>query len=345
MKNGAPFVGTAPISIKLRSNSALDGIPPEIVAAYYPKPGATCHPLGDGIINQTYLVTEVGGRQTVLQRLSTIFDERLIADFVAISTHLASDGWEVSELIKTVAGSLCHTDRQGRLWRAMSFIVSDGIDNEQADSAAIGALLGRLHGSLKKFDYIPQFAIPHYYDTPYFAARLAEVAGQLTSPELRSMAADITQAYAALVPPKTLSPQLLHGDPKLTNTLFRDGQPFTYIDFDTLLRGQVWSDLGNLLRSLASQAVAKDEPIDRTELSTVITGYRETAYADQVPEAFEKWGIAALQQMALELGMRYLIDIVEDYYFEWQGKGFADRAEHNAYKAGLQWRIFEAFKS
>jgi Ser/Thr protein kinase RdoA (MazF antagonist) len=323
----------------------VDEIPPEIAAAFYGGEQLSARRLGDGNVNLTLLVDSAGGRQTVLQRLSTIFDERVVEDFAAVTSHLAAAGWEVPQLVPAADGHLWQADNTGRLWRVISFIPSDVASSETADPGLIGGLLGKLHRDLGSLAYQPKFMIPHFHDTAYFAARLAAIRAQLKTAAHQELADRFLEAFQGLELPRALEPQLLHGDPKIANILFRRGEPFTYIDFDTVLRGQIWLDMGDLLRSIAGDWLKAGQPVSRAHLQAVAAGYRQLNYPQAEAAEFFHSALGALQQLALELGLRYLIDIVEDYYFVWNKGTFPDRAAHNYAKADGLWQVYQSGRS
>lgn len=77
--------------------------------------------------------------------------------------------------------------------------------------------------------------------------------------------AEILQRAQKLLDSGKLPVRLVHADAKVSNLLFKDDKAFMVIDWDTIMPGYFWSDLGDLLRSLTSKA-AEDE----ADLSKVI---------------------------------------------------------------------------
>jgi Ser/Thr protein kinase RdoA (MazF antagonist) len=226
----------------------------------------------------------------------------------------------------------------------MSFIDSDPHRPARLnpdDYAKVGGLLGRLHISLAKFDYRPEYGIPHFHDTPFYAARMQEVAAELPDDATKRLATDMLNALAELPDMPMDTPQLIHGDPQTSNILFKDGQPFTFIDFDTVMSASIWIDLGDMLRSLAEDAVEGGGEFPSSMLRAVCDGYRKAAAPDVTADEFYTWSLAALQKIALELGMRFLTDVVDDEYFEYDKSRFASRLESNLHRSGVQWQLYD----
>lgn len=316
-------------------------IPAEVLKAYGKKDVASSL-LGQGEINATFLL-QSGETKFVLQRLSPIFSGKVVEDFDVVTRHMEQNGWEVPRIIPAATGALSVTDLQGHLWRMMTFILSDAptaLSRTELPYQACGELLARLHHTLGELSYIPQFKIPHFHETQYYAERLRELHSGL-SEEDKPVASQILDVYAGMRRLPPLAEQLLHGDPRVSNILFRDGKPFTYIDFDTLMTGPVWIDLGDMLRSLAEDSLGSTAKVSIAHLAQVIRGYQKVAAGSETPD-FVMSCMQAAQATALELAMRYMIDIVEDSYFTWDTTRFASRRASHLARISEQLRIYQA---
>lgn len=314
----------------------------EVVETAYGLPEADIDYLGNGIINQTMLVRHAG-EKNVLQRLHRMFPTELSNDFQAVTDFLAGEGWQVPRLIRTDDDRNFYRSADSSHWRMMSFINSDPhrpATLSHDDYAKVGNLLGRLHTSLGKFDYTPEYGIPHFHDTPFYATRMQEVAAELPDDATKQLADDMLHALAELPDMPMDTPQLIHGDPQTSNILFKDGQPFTFIDFDTVMSASIWIDLGDMLRSLAEDAVEGGGEFPSDMLRAVCDGYRKAAAPGMAGDEFYAWSLAALQKIALELGMRFLTDVVDDEYFEYDKSRFASRLESNLYRSDVQWQLY-----
>lgn len=328
-------------------------IPSEVLSAYYgPDEEASGSLLSGGEIHATYLVESSGrsNRKAILQQLGSMFGKAMLEDYGVVTEYLGQQGWEVPELIPTQGGEPFTEDNDGNLWRLTTFIKSDGypvereVDPDGGFYEDVGAILARFHETLKSLDYQPQFKIEHFHETDYYAARLKEVAAQL-SPDDAERAQELLKAHKNLPKlPGNDGGQLIHGDPRTDNILFREGKPFTYIDLDTTMLGSVWLDIGDLLRSLAEDSMKRAGSVDIAQLRAVTEGYRSVSASETDPDEFFGWSVAAMQQIALELGMRYMIDIVEDYYFTWDTAKFSSRRESHLARVAEQLQIYQSVK-
>lgn len=317
-------------------------LPPEVERAYFDDRIDQARLLGVGIINTTVLIIPVDGVPAVVQKLSPIFDETLMGDYGVVSGHLRDDGWTIPSLLPTDDGSVYKKDTEGKVWRAFEFIESDeDVVGDSEKLTEYGSILGRLHTSLRTLDYEPVFALPHFHDTHYYATHLSEVSADIPSLEGRGFAEKALQAYAELPQLPDYGKQLIHGDPRIANILHKDGRPYTFIDWDTLMNGTVWMDLGDMLRSIAQESLAKTGSFDVAELSAVAEAYRREAFPNIQSKEFEDHALLAGQTIALELAMRFTADFAEgdDGYFAWDSQTFSSRHEHNMSRAAKQWKI------
>lgn len=320
--------------------------PSEILDAYYPNGISQENTLTGGIVNTTYLITDTSTHKSILQRLSPIFDERLAEDFDIVSNHLQQEGWEVATALKSFDGKSYVHDTTGNLWRSFSYIESDratppaGTDS----NIALSGLLGSLHNSLGRLDYKPGFSIPHFHETTHYAEHLEALLPDLTDNKIRNLGAhSIRLSRAQAIPSEPQ--QLIHGDPKMTNALYRNETPFTFIDFDTLMRANPLIDVGDMLRSITGKMILQDQNFNVNDVDTVIASYYNQAKPQVNEKLFTRQARNAGQVIALEQGIRYLIDSVEDHYFDWNRDKFESRSLHNIARAIAQWQTYETLRS
>ncbi|MBI2588780.1 phosphotransferase [Candidatus Saccharibacteria bacterium] len=323
-----------------------DNIPYAALKSLFDTPTKSVHRFGSGIVNKTYLVTTSNGQKNILQCLSPIFNEVMVKDFDEVTKQLQKAGWEVPSIVPTLDGKLYLKDAEGKLWRRLTFIASEPVKVPVLDDTTlseIGSLLARFHKTLATISYKPSFQIPHFHETEYFGDRLAKLQASMPSLETKELAVDILEAYKGLPSLPGASTQLIHGDPQRSNILFRNGKPFTYIDFDTVMPANIWPDIGDLLRSLAEDSKKASAPFPLEKLEKVIDGYTQVSQpiTDQIK--LRDSCVAAMKIITLELAMRFLIDIVEDNYFAWDNSQYPSRQAHNLERAKLQWSIYNDY--
>lgn len=322
------------------SSVVSSNIPEEILTEFFQHEEiADIQCLNGGMINATFLIEFTKGK-VIMQKLSPIFDVNMIEDYLVLSKHLQKDGWEVAEVIKNNHKGLYSLDNDNNVWRAFSFIESDS--DECKDLSLYGEILAKTHYSLAKLNYTPKFSLPHFHETAYYAEKLEKSKDEIPTAEGKNLANRVMTAYTSIPRLPETGNQLIHADPRTNNVLLRDGKPFMFIDWDTLMLGTIWIDIGDMLRSIAEDKVMAGLDVDIEELVDVIGGYYRVSSHGISEAKFKSASLQSAQIIALELTMRFLADYHEGDkgYFTWDEKEYSSRHHHNMDRAYNQWKIY-----
>jgi Ser/Thr protein kinase RdoA (MazF antagonist) len=322
-------------------------IPSEILEAYYSNGIAHCSPIPGGEVNITLLVTDNNGERTILQQLNTIYDTSMAEDYEAVSAHLRKSGWEMATALKAHDGTTYISDSTEQLWRAFRYIESTpgrDLEGELSAITALGGLVGALHHSLATLDYEPKFGRPHSHDANYQAEQLAELLPKITNPGHRMLAEEMI-ALSREDAIDTQPTQLIHGDTRIGNTLVRQDTPFTFVDWDGLKRANPLTDVGDMLQSTVGEIIMKGKSCSVIQLHPMLLAYYEKAELHTDKQAFIDNSLAAARSIAVNLGMRHLIDSVEDRYFVWGTTRFKSRFEFNVFCAQRQRQVYAILKA
>jgi hypothetical protein len=139
----------------------------------------------------------------------------------------------------------------------------------------------------------------------------------------------------------------IHGDTKLDNFLFstRTGRVKALVDLDTIMPHTWLADWGDMVRSLVNVAGEKERDLSRVQVDmevfrAVARGFLSAAR--EVPPAEVGLMAAAPQIIALELGLRFLLDYLRgDSYFK---LGPADPPDLNRARAMAQLTLFRRLR-
>jgi N-acetylhexosamine 1-kinase len=139
----------------------------------------------------------------------------------------------------------------------------------------------------------------------------------------------------------------IHGDTKLDNFLFstRTGRVKALVDLDTIMPHTWLADWGDMARSLVNVAGEKERDLSRVQVDVDV--YRAVARgflsaAREVTPAEVSLMAAAPQIIALELGLRFLLDYLRgDSYFK---LGPADPVDLNRVRAMAQLTLFRRLR-
>ncbi len=340
----------------------LDGadtqiLPGPVRAAFSELAGAIrLRPLAGGLLHQSFHV-RAGDVEYVLQRVADVFAPEIHANIEAVTRHLVARGVRAARLIPTAQGELSAALGPLGRWRLMEHL--GGASFEQLTSAAqarsAAGLVGRFHAVLLDFDVpLAPMGIP-YRDTPLYleALRGALVRHRdhpLHAP-MSQLARRIFDAFESLGAPAPVRERVIHGDLKLSNILFESAsgagrdRAHALVDFDTLMRGTLWMELGDLWRSWCN-AAGEDAGQPRFDLEVFAAACDGFAagYGEALEAAERESLESAPERIALELCARFVTDALEEHYFGWDAEQYPTRGAHNAARAEGQWRLYEAMR-
>lgn len=315
-------------------------------------PGDAGAPLGNGLINRTFLVERAGGR-LVLQHVNTIFTPRIHENIQAVTNALTRAGMKSLELVPTLDGKL-YAESDG-VWRVYRHIAGVSVDvatsGPQVRSA--GRLVGAFHAALNDLshEFIGQRLGVHDTERHLATLReaLAEHDGHRLIAEVRALADALLEAASRLPDLPAVSLRVGHGDLKLGNVLFECSAPSTalcLVDLDTVGPIKLAHELGDMWRSWCNRSTEDDDEasLDLDVMRESWAGYRagfgRAALADERDAA-----LLGVEWISLELASRFAADALRESYFGWNPAKFRARGEHNLKRARGQWSLHRAFRA
>ena len=303
-------------------------------------------PLGNGLINDTFLVTTSNG-QFVLQRINArVFPapEAIIANLLVIDQHLRQKTTyqlKIPGLLTTLSGDTFYKDEHDDCWRAQHFIeqtISLEAPESLADAQQVGFALGHFHQLLSDLDAsLLNDTLPGFHIAPDYLARYLAISQQSILQDtycthfIERFTPFVDQLenakHQGILPIRTI-----HGDPKLNNFLFNQQRSIvSLIDLDTVKPGLVHYDIGDCLRSCCH-----DLANDRFDLA-VCAAVLKTYLAETgqfFSDAEYALLFAAIQLIPFELGLRFYTDYLEgNRYFK------VTQPEQNLHRAISQFRL------
>lgn len=315
--------------------------------------GRPSSPLGNGLINETYLVE---GREArfVVQRLNPLWTPAVCEDVRAVTEHLRKKGQPTPRLVPCDDGALCSVDDEGRVWRTLTYVEGtrtyDRVQSE-ANAREAGALVGRVHRALADLEHEYRFTRGNVHDTERHLAvlrtALEEHTGHRLYDDVERIALPLLDAAEALPSFEGLPLWHVHGDLKVSNLLFDDeGKGVCLVDLDTLAR-MVWPfEMGDALRSWCNPGGEDQGEVsfDLSLFEAALEGYAQAA-SDLVTERERELLAAGVMTISLELAARFLGDALNERYFGFDSARFATRGEHNLVRGRGQWRLYESVKT
>ena len=325
---------------------------------------ASVAPLGNGLINDTYLVTteEAEKPDYVLQRINHhIFTdvELLQHNIEAVTRHLRRKLQEegvtdldrrVLRFVETAAGKTWFFDGDS-YWRISVFIPDTLTVSEVTPQSSYdcGRAFGRFEQQLTDLDEPLGETIPDFHNMELRLSQLRQAvvndaAGRVKEVEkelgLIGRYAEEMCLAEQLHREGKLPKRICHCDTKVNNMLFdHEGHVRCVIDLDTVMPAYVFSDYGDFLRT-AANTVAEDSPeLDsiafRWDIFEAFTrGYLESAASFLTPVEREHLPFAVALFPMMQ-AVRFLADYLNgDTYYKIQ------YPEHNLVRTRNQLRYF-----
>lgn len=288
-------------------------------------------PLGNGLINDTFLVS-CSEFCFVLQRINAqVFPkpERIMDNLHQLNQHLAQKVSELQmpELLKTLSGQNFFRDDNGDVWRALSFIANseslETLDNLDI-AAQVGFALGHFHCLVS--DLNPEYlhdTLPSFHIAPDYLRQYRQVLQQTTVFPEDSYCKNFIEQYQHFTDDLEnaklkglLKLRVTHGDPKLNNFLFdkHSGQVISLIDLDTVKPALVHYDIGDCLRSCCHD---KESGEFILQICEVIL----EQYLNEAGMFFSQYDYdylyPAIRLIPFELGLRFYTDYLQgNRYFK-----------------------------
>ena len=326
------------------------------IAQQFNKTAIDLSALGNGLINDTYLV-QTSSKPFVLQRINhSVFPQpaQIMANLSQLNLHVAQKPKDdvkliIPAILKTLDYSEFYQDEQGHYWRALEYIANTESLETISDIHQVqqtGFALGHFHRLVSDLepnhlvDTLPGFHIAPDYLSHY--QQVLKAATTVSSPESQYCTAfiashqHIINDLEAAKQQGCLSLRVIHGDPKLNNFLFaKDTQKIiSLIDLDTVKPGLVHYDIGDCLRSCCHNLETND--FDLAIATALLTSYLSEAHVF-FSEADYDYLYASIRLIPFELGLRFYTDYLEaNRYFK------VTEPKQNLHRAVNQFQLCES---
>ncbi len=327
--------------------------------------------LGEGFINDTFLVQTSAKQQYILQRKNrSVFPNipGMMDNINKVTSHILSKGGTTFSLTATKDGTWYHRDPDGEYWACFTFI-PDTITFEHAENMDLvragGQGVGLFNSRMADFEGQLEDTLPGFHNISY---RFDQFAGSLNLARSRSSDANESngishleevsllveevysrkeqmEAFWELVRSGTLPRRVSHNDTKLSNFLFdKDRQVVCAIDLDTVMQTTVLFDFGDAIRSY-SNPFPEDHPrleevkMDLERFSAFSQGYLSKAAWFLNKEEKTHLAFSALY-ITYEQFLRFLMDYIDgDTYYRTRYPG------HNLVRARSQLALLKSMEA
>lgn len=325
---------------------------------------ASIKALGEGFINDTYIVTTVGDAPDyILQRKNhVVFPDvpGMMANIKAVTDHIkskvADPMRETLTIVPARDGKLYIKD--GENYWAVCLYIPNTVTYDRADSSALayqgGVGIGRFQALLADFTQPLNETIKGFHNIRWrfeqwdatLAAdpvgRAKEVSEEIGWIESRR---EEMLAFWAKVESGEIPMRVTHNDTKISNILFdaTSGDVLCAIDLDTVMSSTSLNDFGDAIRSYTNTGAEDDKCLENVEMSIEMfaayaEGYLSAQRATLTPIERE-WLAFSARYITFEQVLRFLMDYIDgDNYYK------TAYAEHNLVRTRAQYKLLQSME-
>lgn len=322
-------------------------------------------PLGEGFINDTFIVT-TDCRRYILQRKNHLVfpDVAAMMDNIArVTAHLKSKveamggdpEREVLTVVPTIDGKLYQTDGEN-FWAACLYI-EGSVTHDKADTPRLaymgGKGIGRFQAMLADFNEPLSEVIKGFHNIRWRFEQWDEALQQDRAGRKAMLKEEIEWiesrrakmlSFWEMVERGELPMRVTHNDTKLSNILFDEAdEVLCVIDLDTVMSSTSLNDFGDAIRSYANRG-AEDDPnldnvaMDITTFRNYAEGYLSERNATMTPSEREWLAFSALY-ITYEQTLRFLMDYIDgDRYYK------TAYPEHNLVRTHAQHKLLTSME-
>lgn len=321
--------------------------------------------LGEGFINDTYLVTTERSRYILQRKNHNIFPNvpAMMDNIQRVTTHLkakviAAGGdpeREVLTVIPTREGALY--TREGDNFWAASLYIEGSVTHTTADTPRLafmgGRGIGRFQAMLADFNEPLAEVIKGFHNIRWRfeqwdrslaedkAGRKAVVGEEIEWIESRR--AEML-AFWEMVERGILPTRVTHNDTKLSNILFdNNDEVLCVIDLDTVMSSTALNDFGDAIRSYTNTGAEDDTDLSRVSMDmdtfrNYTAGYLSERGAT-ITHTEREWLAFSALYITYEQVLRFLMDYIDgDTYYK------TAYAEHNLVRARAQHKLLRSME-
>ena len=322
--------------------------------------------LGEGFINDTYIVTTERARYVLQRKNRNVFTDipAMMRNIEGVTSFLrekvrragGDPRREVMTVIPTHDGALYYEDAAGDYWAATLFI-EDSVTCQSASTPELarcgGEGIGRFQRMLADYGEPLADILPGFHDIRSrfrqwddalardAAGRRASVAREIEWIECRR---DEMLRFWQRVETGEIPRRVTHNDTKINNILFdKQGEVLCAIDLDTVMASTSLNDFGDAIRSYANTGDEDDRDLSRVGISLEMfsaytDGYLSLRAAQLTDTEIGHLAFSA-RYITFEQVLRFLMDYIDgDTYYK------IKYPDHNLVRTHAQYRLLQSME-
>lgn len=324
-------------------------------------------PLGEGFINDTFIVDTTSGVRYILQRKNKkIFTNipAMMDNILRVTNHLKNKivnaGGdplrEAMTIIPTKDGELYFKDTDDEYW-AICLFIEDTIAYQAATTPELAAQggrgIGKFQSMLSDFteplvNILPGFHDMRFRFKQFDDAVAADAAGRVKDlgeeiswiNSRREKIMDVWEKFENGIIPTRVT----HNDTKINNILFdKQGNVLCAIDLDTVMNSTSLNDFGDAMRSYTNTGEEDDRDLSRVSMSLDMFRAYAEGYLSQRARQLNQAEIDHLafsaRYITFEQVLRFLMDYIDgDTYYKIKSP------DHNLVRTHAQYKLLQSME-
>ncbi len=336
----------------------------QTVLPYYGIPSADTRvsPLGNGHINDTFLIRWIDG-EFVLQKLNTqvfktpnelVENSDKIAKCLSDKQAQGAYSLKVVEPIRTQDGLLAVDLGEQGFWRAINYLphsLSIDVVSTEDEAFAAAKAFGHFSSALSSLDATELAdVIVQFHHLPGRIEQLQAAVAKDSQARVNTCRewVDFALSQQSLLDELSeTSPKLplrtCHNDTKINNMLFdkRDMSSLAIIDLDTCMKGHLMYDFGDMVRTFCSPEEEDSTALENVRVRESVFAAICRGYLSELGEVLSRDERESLwlgaRVICLMIGVRFLTDHLNgDVYFH------IHHENHNLERAANQFTLYKS---
>ena len=325
---------------------------------------AEIKPLGEGFINDTFVVTTAGDAPNyILQRKNhVVFPDvpGMMDNILAVTEHIkkkvADPMRETLTVIPACDGKLYVKD--GENFWAVCLFIADTASYDRADSPELayqgGVGIGRFQALLADFDKPLNETIKGFHNIRWRFKQWDETIAADPAGRVKDLQQEIGWVEArrgemldfwSKVESGEIPTHVTHNDTKISNILFDKptGKVLCAIDLDTVMSSTSLNDFGDAIRSYTNTGAEDDKNLDNVEMSIEMFRAYAEGYLSEQRSSMKQIELDYLafsaRYITFEQALRFLMDYIDgDKYYR------TAYADHNLVRTHAQYKLLQSIE-
>ena len=321
--------------------------------------------LGEGFINDTYIVTTQCRRYILQRKNHNIFPDvaAMMQNIARVTAHLkakvveagGNPEREVLTVIPTREGELYLRDSEN-YWAA-SLYIEGSVTHDVADTPRLaymgGRGVGRFQAMLADFNEPLAEVIKGFHNMRWRFEQWDKALSEDRANRKDSVREEISWItncratmleFWSMVESGELPMRVTHNDTKLSNILFDENdEVLCMIDLDTVMSSTSLNDFGDAIRSYTNTGKEDDTDLSRVSMNIDTFRHYTEGYISErgtsMTQSEKKWLAFSSLYITFEQVLRFLMDYIEgDTYYK------TAYPTHNLVRARAQFRLLQSME-